>query len=90
MVEIPRMVRTQLHLAIAVSMQRRKYQKKIKLLGALGCRALATAAQAQGSVTLYGSLDTAIGYVSNQPKANGGTGSAFQAINGTLSANSWA
>jgi hypothetical protein len=41
-------------------------------------------------VTLYGSLDTAIGYVSNQPKANGGMGSAFQTINGTLSANSWA
>lgn len=41
-------------------------------------------------MTLYGSLDTAIGYVSNQPKANGGTGSAFQTINGTLSANSWA
>ncbi|MCX4156452.1 MULTISPECIES: porin [Paraburkholderia] len=62
---------------------------KIKLLAALACSALASAAQAQSSVTLYGTLDTAIGYVSNLPKANGGTGSAFQMINGTLSANSW-
>ncbi|MFM0175665.1 porin [Paraburkholderia sediminicola] len=62
---------------------------KIKLLAALACSALASAAQAQSSVTLYGTLDTAIGYVSNLPKANGGTGTAFQMINGTLSANSW-
>lgn len=51
---------------------------KTKFLGALARDALASAAQAQSSVTLYGTLDTAIGYVSNQPKANGGTGSAFQ------------
>jgi hypothetical protein len=89
MVEIPGMVKTQPHLADAVSIQRRRDQMKIKLLTAVACGVLANAAQAQSSVTLYGALDTAIGYVSNQPKANGGTGSAFQMINGTLSANSW-
>ncbi|WP_175716253.1 porin [Burkholderia anthina] len=49
----------------------------------------ATAAQAQSSVTLYGTLDTGIDYVSNQ-KGTGGAGHAnWMMESGNLSTNRW-
>jgi predicted porin len=49
----------------------------------------AGAAHAQSSVTLYGTLDTAVAWFSNTPSAHGGGKSTFMLSGGNLSPNLW-
>ncbi|TCG04243.1 hypothetical protein BZM27_42225 [Paraburkholderia steynii] len=60
---------------------------------ATGCAALAaafaTAAHAQSNVTLYGTLDTAIDYVSNQKTANGQGHNNWMMASGNLNGDRW-
>ena len=63
---------------------RRKVLVTATLLGSM-----AGAAQAQSSVTLYGLVDSAIGYTSNMGSTNGHIDHGIQALPGAMSANRW-
>ena len=63
---------------------------KKSLIAAAALCACAGAAQAQSSVTLYGVVDAPIEYVSNMPKAGGGSANLFRmASGGGLSGSRW-
>ncbi|MGV2290445.1 porin [Trinickia sp. YCB016] len=51
--------------------------------------AVASAAHAQSSVTLYGLVDSAIGYTTNLGSTNGHINHGVQALPGAMSANRW-
>ncbi len=59
----------------------------ILLLAALG--PVASAAQAQSSVTLYGLIDAGISYVNNSKTATGGSGKLSKVDDGVAKANRW-
>jgi predicted porin len=59
----------------------------ILLLAALG--SVASAAQAQSSVTLYGFIDAGISYVNNSKTATGGSGKLVKVDDGVAKANRW-
>jgi predicted porin len=61
--------------------------KKIALAAA-ALASLASAAHAQSSVTLYGSLDTSVAYFGNQQGKNG-SGGTWQLAAGNISPNLW-
>jgi predicted porin len=63
--------------------------KKTVLATATALGALAGAAHAQSSVTLYGLIDTAIGYTSNLGATNGKINHGIQALPGAMSAPRW-
>src|SRR5260370_38853230 len=59
----------------------------MRLLAALG--PVASAAQAQSSVTLYGLIDAGISYVNNSKTATGGSGKLSKVDDGVAKANRW-
>jgi predicted porin len=61
---------------------------KMKFLSLAGLVVFSSVAQAQSSVTLYGTLDTAVAYFSNQKGANG-SGGTVQMVSGTLTGDNW-
>ena len=63
---------------------RRKVLVTATLLGSI-----AGTAHAQSSVTLYGLVDSAIGYTSNMGSTNGHINHGIQALPGAMSANRW-
>ena len=62
---------------------------KTKIAATAALAGLASLAQAQTSVTLYGALDTSVAYFSNQKGANGQSGRTFELMSGNLSPNNW-
>lgn len=62
---------------------------KTKIAAAAALASLASLAQAQTSVTLYGAVDTSVAYFSNQKGANGQSGRTFELMSGNLSPNNW-
>lgn len=61
---------------------------KKMILGTSVLVVFASAAHAQSSVTLYGTLDNAVAWFGNQ-QGKSGSGSTFQLVAGNLSANKW-
>lgn len=61
---------------------------KLKLISLAALAAVSSVAHAQSSVTLYGTLDTAVAYFSNQKGAHA-SGGTFQMASGTLSGDRW-
>ncbi len=62
---------------------------KTKIIAAAVLASLASLAQAQSSVTLYGALDTSLAYFSNQVGANGQSGRTIEMMSGNLSPNNF-
>ncbi|PVY26560.1 putative porin [Paraburkholderia silvatlantica] len=62
--------------------------KRTALAAAFTLTSFASIAHAQSSVTLYGSLDTAVAWFGNQQGKNG-SGGTFQMMSGNLSPNLW-
>ncbi len=62
---------------------------KLKLLSLAALAVVGSVAHAQSSVTLYGTLDTAVAYFSNLKGANNTSGSSFQMASGTLTGDNW-
>jgi predicted porin len=61
---------------------------KLKYFSLASLVVASSAAQAQSSVTLYGTIDTAVAYFSNQ-KGSNGSGGTFQMASGTLTGDIW-
>jgi predicted porin len=61
---------------------------KLKPLPLAALVVVSSAAHAQSSVTLYGTIDTAVDYFSNQ-KGTHGSGGTFQMESGTLTGDNW-
>jgi predicted porin len=61
---------------------------KLKPLSLAALVVVSSAAHAQSSVTLYGTIDTAVAYFSNQ-KGTHGSGGTFQMVSGTLTGDNW-
>jgi predicted porin len=61
---------------------------KLKPLPLAALVVVSSAAHAQSSVTLYGTIDTAVAYFSNQ-KGTHGSGGTFQMESGTLTGDNW-
>jgi predicted porin len=61
---------------------------KLKPLSLAALVVVSSAANAQSSVTLYGTIDTAVAYFSNQKGANG-SGGTVQMVSGTLTGDNW-
>src|SRR5271167_576576 len=61
---------------------------KSKPLSLAALAVVSSVAHAQSSVTLYGTIDTAVAYFSNQ-KGTNGSGGTFQMASGTLTGDNW-
>lgn len=61
---------------------------KKRIFGTAVLAAFASAAHAQSSITLYGTLDNAVAWFGNQ-QGKSGSGGTFQLFGGNLSANKW-
>jgi predicted porin len=61
---------------------------KLKPLSLAALAVVSSAAHAQSSVTLYGTIDTAVAYFSNQ-KGTHTSGGTFQMESGTLTGDNW-
>ncbi|RKP51940.1 porin [Pararobbsia silviterrae] len=62
---------------------------KYKLIAAACLAGVASLAQAQNSVTLYGALDTSLAYFSNQKGTDGQSGRTFEMMSGNMSPNNF-